>query len=510
MKITLISLYPDILAVGVRSLCASLKNKGHDASIIFLRNEFDRFYKDAALDEACALMKDSELIGISLMTNFFHNAVQVTQKIKKSTKAPVVWGGIHPTIMPEECLEHSDMVCLGEGEESLVELAGKIERAEDIRNVQGIWFKRGGEIIKTPLRPLIADLGSIPYPDCDYESQYALNDDGHISRLNEKLLKQYMFTGTYKFAGTYMTLPTRGCPFGCSYCCNNTLNKMFLANAAIRKRSIDNVVKELEEVKARMPYVDCIWFEDDSFFDYSLDEIKDFCVQYKNRVGLALEIHGISPVTINKEKLSCLVDAGLKVVRMGIQTANGPTKKLYKRNYPNHMIEKAVVLINGFKDKLKMIFYDIIIDNPWETDDQLAETLMFLSTLPPPYSLNIFSLAFYPGTELYDAAVKDGIIKGDLKELYRQSYHSHKKTYLNRLFFLLHEYAKRGMRLKPSVMSVLTRPSVRGSAPGWILMALVTIPVIISRAAYLARASFNAVRTGDVARISRYFKNKLK
>ncbi|MCX5704111.1 MAG: hypothetical protein NT066_06465, partial [Candidatus Omnitrophica bacterium] len=199
-----------------------------------------------------------------------------------------------------------------------------------------------------------------------------------------------------------------------------------------------------------------------------------------------------------------LVDAGLRVVRMGIQTASESTKKLYKRNYSQDIIKKAVLTINSFKDKLKMIFYDIIVDNPWESDDQLVETLMFFSELPPPYYLNLFSLTFYPGTELYTVARRDGIIKDDLNDVYRKYYHSYGKTYFNMLFVLQGEYTKRGMRIPSAAMAILTDRFVRRSGLGWIFLALVKLPIIISRFFYLMREGFNAVRAKDISRIVRY------
>ena len=96
--------------------------------------------------------------------------------------------------------------------------------------------------------------------------------------------------------------------------------------------------------------------------------------------------------------------------RMGIQTASKKMLKMYNRNCSNQQVENAVRLINEFKDKIKLPVYDIMLDNPWQTDEDLVETLMFLSRLPVPFYSNFFSLTAYPGTELYELALKDGKI----------------------------------------------------------------------------------------------------
>ncbi|UCC94344.1 MAG: cobalamin-dependent protein, partial [Candidatus Omnitrophota bacterium] len=212
MKVTLISLYPSIEGFGIRTLSACLKREGHDTQLIFLRRDFWNRYNDETLNKVVELSKGADLVGISLMTNFFDNAIQVTQRIKKTLNIPVLWGGIHPTIRPQECLDYADMVCIGEGEETLVDFLKRPISGQYFRNVEGMWFKDKENIIKNKLRMLNQDLDSIPFPDYDYERHYMLNN-GSISKMDRGLLKRYT-------DGVYMTLPTRGCPFGCTYCCN--------------------------------------------------------------------------------------------------------------------------------------------------------------------------------------------------------------------------------------------------------------------------------------------------
>ena len=152
MKVTLISPHPDIQAMGIRTLSASLKREGYDVQILFLPRYFMDRYEDKTLNEVAKLSRTSDLIGISLMTNFFDNAVQLTGKLKETLSVPVLWGGIHPTIRPAECLDYADIVCMGEGEKALVELARRIKDGQDYHNVQGIWLKdEGGNIIKNKI-----------------------------------------------------------------------------------------------------------------------------------------------------------------------------------------------------------------------------------------------------------------------------------------------------------------------------------------------------------------------
>ena len=467
MKITLISPYPDIHTFGIRTISAYLKQKRHDVRLLFLPKDFTEQYENKTLDEIVTLAKDSHLIGISLMTNYFDDATQITQKLKDNYDIPILWGGIHPTIRPEECLNYADMVCIGEGEEALAELLNKMENGHDYHDICGIWFKHKEKIITNSFRPLTQSLDSIPFPDYDYRTHYILHD-GCIQKMDIEILEKWL-------GNTYVTMPTRGCPFKCAYCCNNIINEMNPNQKRLRKRSINNIITELAEAKKLLPFIERIKFDDDAFFSLSVDEIKEFCEKYKKNVSLPLIITGANPSTLNREKLSLLVDAGLTDIRMGIQTGSESTKTLYHRNYPNHQVEKAARTINEFKDRINAPQYDIILDNPWETDENLIETLMFLSKLPTPYRLSLFSLAYYPGTELYRKAIKDGIITDDLKEVYRKRFHDCNRTYLNRLFFLLSSYASHGVGISSKIMFLLTNQKVQQLHLHWLLYGILEI-----------------------------------
>ena len=90
MKITLISVYPDLRSYGIRSISACLKQEGHDVDLIFLLREFTEKYAEKTMNDLVKLTKGSDLAGISVMTNFFDNAIQVTQKLKNNYDFPIV------------------------------------------------------------------------------------------------------------------------------------------------------------------------------------------------------------------------------------------------------------------------------------------------------------------------------------------------------------------------------------------------------------------------------------
>lgn len=499
MKIILISPHFYFANIGIRTLSAHLKQEGYDAHILFLLRAFNETYNDKVLDEVVELSKDADLIGISLMTNDFDQAIQITRKLKGTLDIPIIWGGIHVTMEPAECLNYADMICIGEGEEALKELVKKIQKKQDFYSTRNIWFKHNGKIVKNQLRPLIQDLDSTPWPDCDFKSHYVLSD-GHLLKINQDLLERY--TG----GSRYLILPTRGCPNSCTYCVNNRLNKLYAKQKIIRKR-LNGAIKELLEVKKNLPFITHIRCDDDAFFSCTEEEIQLFCEKYKKNVGLPLRIGGLTPQTVTRKKLSLLVDAGMTETRMGIQTASKKMLKMYNRNCSNQQVENAVRLINEFKDKIKLPVYDIMLDNPWQTDEDLVETLMFLSRLPVPFYSNFFSLTAYPGTELYEKAKREGMVKSVNKDSRLKNFFDCKNTYLNRLFIVLNQYTSSGIGISPKIMFLLTNRKLRQMSLSNHLLDIISR---LHKFVYLLTEGVKAMLKGEWYRIFLFSQKKVK
>ena len=165
-------------------------------------------------------------------------------------------------------------------------------------------------------------------------------------------------------------------------------------------------------------------------------------------------------------------------------------------------------LNNEFKDKIGPPQYDIILDNPWETDERLEETLTFLTRLPSPYRLGFYSLTFYPETELYDKAKEAGIIKSgfinDLNDVYRKQYNGIQGTYLNRLFFLLN--ASMGT-MSTKTMSLLLNRKVRKLKLGYALYAILSIKY--ARPSRLILEAIKDLKKGEFYRVKRWIIRKI-
>lgn len=445
MKISLISPYPDITAFGLRTISAYLKKHGHKTQLIFMPDPYGdnliqgvQRYKKDTLEELAALCADSDLIGITLMTNFFDNAVQITAKLKEKLKAPVIWGGVHPTIRPEESLGHADMVCIGDGEEALLELADKMQKGESYLTVPNLWIKFNGKTCKNPIGALPRSLDVYPMPDYSMEDHHVLYE-GRIRPITSELLKICLERGTvshYLKKIGYQTMTGRGCPHKCTYCINDTIKNLYDGQGYLRWRSVEHVMEELLWVKEHMPYIGYIWISDDAFFARNLKSLQTFCREYKEKIGLPFSCLG-SPLTVTEEKMELLVDAGLIYLQLGIESGSRSIQELFNRkNMSNDVMMKAITTINKYKDRMFPPSYDFILDVPYETDADKIESLRFIAGLPKPFRLQPFSLVLYPGTKLYQMAKADGIISDDKSEVYAKSYTMRAPTYLNLLMTL--------------------------------------------------------------------------
>ncbi len=465
MKITLISPYPDITAFGLRTISSYLKEHGYTTQMIFLPDPFGddliyggKRYSNNILNELIPLCKDSDLIGITLMTNFFDGAAQITREIKSNMNTPVIWGGVHPTICPEECLENADMVCIGDGEDAMLELVNKMKKGNDYSDTLNLWVKSNGKIIKNPLMPLTRDIDIYPFPDYSMDGHYVMFD-GHIRQMTPDLTRLFLERGTvstYLKKIGYQTMTGRGCPHKCTYCINDTVKGLYEGQAYLRWRSADHVMRELLWVKENMSYIGYIWISDDAFFARSLESLKEFCIKYKEKIELPFTCLA-SPMTVTEEKMGLLIDAGLVYIQMGIESGSKRIQELFNRkNMSNDRMMKAIRIINKYKKNMSPPSYDFILDVPYETDEDKIENLRFISNIPKPFHLQPFSLVLYPGTKLYEMAKRDGFIVDEKRQIYAKSYTMRELNYFN----LLVSLSKDGKFPGPLLKFLISSPTV--------------------------------------------------
>jgi anaerobic magnesium-protoporphyrin IX monomethyl ester cyclase len=467
VKVTLISPYSDITSYGLRCLSAYLKSLGHRVTMIFLpdyreevedRREFDDRYSQALMAEIARHCEGSGLIGISLMTYCFQRVAQLSDYLRAQLHVPVIWGGIHATIRPAECLAHADFACQGEGEESLARLAAALEAGQPVTDIPNLAFRQDERVVINPVAPLVQNLDAYPRPDYDLEDHYySLLGQPSLKPMDQAGFKSLMvmnpLSDPTRGEIVYQTMASRGCPYHCAYCCNNFLRQLYAKQKYVRFLEVETIIGELKDIKTRYPFLNMVLLSDDSFFSAPMRWLSEFARRYAQEVGLPFRCLA-SPLAITAEKLALLTGVGLRGLQIGVQSGSERTRRLYQREGSSEAVIKAGQILARFIPPLEPPKYDIILDNPYETLEDLQDTLNLLMRIPPPFQVQPFSLVFIPGTDLYTRAVKDGLIPDEQRQIYRKQFHVAGNIYFKLLLNLA------GSRFPLPLLRLLAHPQL--------------------------------------------------
>lgn len=320
-------------------------------------------------------------LGIHAMT-LMHNDVLKICEIAKETRytCKTIIGGAHATVMGFELIKNKyvDFVCEGEGEENIL----KIMNNEPPKNIFGLWHKRRGSISYTGKNSAYIDLDSLPRPAYDL-----LDMENYIKHWFQ------MDAVSTKLRGINV-ITSRGCPYNCSFC-QPTLRKMF--GNKIRRRSPENVVKELKYLKNRYK-INATFFQDDTF-NFSKKYVKNICnIMIKGKLNLIWGCNSRAD-TISEDSIKIMKKAGLKLLNIGIESGSQRIlDDIYNKGIALNDVKNAISICRKYKIHIHGYF---ILGAPTETEEEIKETINFASSLPIDEAT--FSLCTpLPGTYLYE------------------------------------------------------------------------------------------------------------
>ena len=324
MRVLFLQKYLSQEMLGICFLATALKRAGHGVQVLMVPDpQWEQKLVQATPD----------LIACSMTTGDHGFYARLAARAKELVRAPVVFGGPHPTFVPDMVRESGvDYVCRGEGEDTLVELASRLEQGTPVDDVPNLSYLRGGERVDNPVRPLIARLDDAGAPD--REPLYAACE---IYRRSERKV----------------FLTQRGCLYNCSFCFHHAWRyKLYhvKGNEYLRKRSVAQVVEEIDAVRRRHP-LSFVHFLDD-IFNVDDEWLEEFCREYPKSVGIPFDVILRTNLT-TAEHMRQLRSAGCISARLAFESASDRIRNgVYRkgttqadlRNSARHVKEQGIRL----------------------------------------------------------------------------------------------------------------------------------------------------------------------
>ena len=368
---------------GVAQLSSCARQAGHETSLIHIFEEISCEKYQELLDR-----HNPDLVAFSSISNLFPEVKKLASWTRGHLDVPIVYGGPHPTLAPQECMETGlfDIICRGEGDQALVELCDALDKKEDVSNISNLWVKSNGQVHKNPIRPLIEDLDLLPPLDYELFSYENLADAVAFKRL--------------------VLMASRGCPYNCTYCCNHTFREMYPNKRKyVRFRSVDKVIDQISAGLQRYPSLERVRFFDDTL-TINKSWFREFAHKYKERIGLPYSAND-RVNHMDEEIVSLLKESGCYFLEFGIESGNARIREeVMRRGTPEKLIIYAFELCR--KHGLRTSAFNII-GVPGETFGTIMDTVRLNARARPDLS---YILYFHPfiGTKLHEVCRDNGYL----------------------------------------------------------------------------------------------------
>lgn len=385
-------------SIGVSYLSAALKQAGHTTKCLHICEWLDYPFDTEQITKD-AKAYDPGLIAFSSGTNHFPDCQLLAEFFKSEMPdVPILFGGMHTTLNAQEVIEVPciDYANVGEGDDSIVDLANALENGGDTNSIPNIWAKSGDTIHKNMMRPM-KNISKLPYMDTELWQYRRIMD------LRRGWVNVYF---------------NRGCPYRCTYCHNNGEAKVLQEHYGtksssnndigyLRYRDPDDMIRELKELMWEYD-VKAFSFNDDTF-TMNKEQMLEFLPKYKEQIGLPW-VCNTTVLDVDREVLTLMKDAKCDLVRFGIETATDRIKKsILKRVFSDRVTRDAFSVCHEIN--LRTFSY-VILANPTETREEMLATLRLMADLLTD-GLKV-SLGYpYPGTEYHDIAKELDLIDED-------------------------------------------------------------------------------------------------
>ncbi len=378
--------YISLLPTGLCSLQACLRAAGFDAVLA----NFSGWSATDVQQQLLCLKPD--IAGISQWTHNRHAALDLARLVRSvNPGCTIIMGGAHASFCYADILGNGspvDCVVLGEGEETLLELAQHVYQGTPWTDVHGVACLSNGTVAVTPRRPPLNNLDLLPSATSFLEFSIGMDI---------QLQSEFILT-------------TRGCPSACHFCSSPKFWER-----TVRFRSPQKIVDEMMDISARNGLI-YFSLRDDTFTADRARTI-EFCRLLTERRAHILWNCQSRVNALDEELLVWMKRAGCECVQLGVESGSPRILSQLGKTITPAQVEQAAGLIR--KVGINLSVY-LISDVPGETEDDLRQTIELIRRIRPDDGY-VSPLAYFPGTRMFEEAVSAGLVGSDVFEINRQS-----------------------------------------------------------------------------------------
>ena len=376
--------------LGLLYIAAVLEEAGHKVSFLDARIQRDLIQKIQQIKP--------DILGITATTPAYKSGISIAKQVKDDIPdIKIVFGGPHPSSLPEETLmnECIDFVIIGEGEYPLRDLCNVIEKNGDITSISNLYYKDNEKIKFTGKTHILTEqqLDDLPIPAY------------HLLDIEKYFLESKSYGVFIKDSRNLPVITSRGCPSACTFCSRNMGN-------IFRGRSPASVVREIKQLVSTY-HIGEIQIVDDNFTFKKdramriLEEIIEEDLQISIKFPNGLRADQTDPELFYKMK-----SAGVYAIGFGIESGSPRVLKLMKKGTNLDIIRKAVY---NAKDAGILVSGAFILGYPGEKADDIRLSMEYALSLPLD-SASIVSFVPLPGTEAYDVCKKMGYLTSEAND----------------------------------------------------------------------------------------------
>ncbi len=383
INVLLIHLNPLIktFQLGLAYIASTLREDGHNLAFLSF-SVMDKMTIEKEIEK-----NKSEIVLVSVTTDAYELCKKLVSFISKKYNLPILLGGIHPTVCPDECMELDGLlgICIGEGEHAARELLAALVDKRGYTNIENLWIKQEGVIHKNDPGALIQNLDDLPLPD------YGIFR-GHI---NFRILPVIL---------------SRGCPFNCTYCCNHSLQKLYQGKGKfLRYHSIDYSMRLLAGLLKQFTEIQEIEFYDDTF-TINKQWLRDFLKEF-SKLKIKFGCNSRFDI-LDEDLIKLLADSGCVRMNVAVESGNERIRReVLGRSMSNAVIIEKSRLMKKYNIRLHT---HNMVGIPYETEENILETIELNRKIQPD-SVVVSVFNPYPKTDLGELCIEKNWIDKRLK-----------------------------------------------------------------------------------------------